>query len=82
MDDPDANAYARLFEGAADGPAVLEHLIRKFGGSPYVRGGRKAERETLVRIGQRRPIDFILGRINSAHGVPEAEQHNEDGHAT
>jgi len=75
---PDALAYARLFEGTPDGPAILEDLIRRFGGSPYVRGGLDAERETLVRIGQRRPVDFILARINAAHGVPDDDQPSED----
>jgi hypothetical protein len=69
--------YARVFEGTPEGQAVLEELVSRFCREPYVKGGRGAERETLVRIGERRPINYILARINAANGVPTEEETDE-----
>jgi len=64
--------YARVFENHAEGALVFEDLVRRFGGNPYVRGDKAAERETTYRAGRRAVVDFMLGRINQAHGVNDA----------
>ena len=67
--------YARVFENHADGAQVFEELVARFGGNPYVRGGQEADRETAYRAGQNRVVQFILGRINQAHGAePESDE--------
>lgn len=65
-------AYARVFDGFPEGRQILEELVARFGGNPYVRGGHEADRETAYRAGQRRVVDFILTRINQANGVHDA----------
>lgn len=72
----DAAAYARLFEGNADGPAVLEDLIRRFARPPVLEGGIDAILKTYDRGGSRRVVEFIASMINQANGVPDA--HNEE----
>lgn len=69
--------YARVFEGTPEGQKVLEEMVSRFCREPYVKGGLDAERETLVRIGERRPVNFILARINAANGVPTEEPNDE-----
>ena len=67
--------YARVFENHAEGAQVFEELVARFGGNPYVRGGHEADRETAYRAGQNRVVQFILGRINQAHGAePESDE--------
>lgn len=68
--------YARVFDSLPEGKAVLEELIVRFGGNPYVRGGQEAERETNYRAGGNRVVSFIVARINQASGVtdPNAEE--------
>ena len=63
---PDAAAYARLFEGSPDGPAVLADLVARFGGALFVKGGEEGRRETDYRLGRRAVLDFILARIDQA----------------
>jgi hypothetical protein len=67
--------YARVFGNSAEGQAVLEDLVARFGANPYVRGGLEGDRETCYRAGSNRVVHFILGRINQAAGVndPAAE---------
>lgn len=66
--------YARVFENHAEGALVLEDLVLRFGGNPYVRGGVDAQRETDFRAGSLRVVTFILNRINQANGVDDSEQ--------
>lgn len=61
--------YARVFEEHHEGRLILEDLIKRFGRHPYVKGGRAAERQTLVNIGSRSVVDFLVSRINLSHGV-------------
>lgn len=65
----DPAMYARVFEGHAEGARVLEDLVDRFGGRLYVRGGQDAERQTLVNLGRRQLLDFIVGMVNAANGV-------------
>jgi len=74
----DAAAYLRVFEQHAEGAQVLEDLVARFGGNPYVRGGLEGDRETCYRAGQNRVVNFILGRINAAHGVPTLNDEGND----
>ena len=71
---PDPNAYRRLFEDNADGVAVLEQLIARFGRNPYTPGGVEAARATDYKAGQLEVVQFILRQINRAHGVPDAAE--------
>lgn len=62
-------AYARVFEGHNEGAAILEDLTRRFGGRLYVPGGLEGERQTLVNLGARKVLDFIVGMINQGNGI-------------
>lgn len=62
-------AYARVFDGLPEGKLVLEDLVARFGGNPYVRGGLDAQRETDNRAGRLAVVTFIINRINQAAGV-------------
>lgn len=64
-----AEVYARVFENHAEGAQILDELIKRFGRNPYVRGGLEAQRQTDFNAGQSEVVQFILRRINQAHGV-------------
>lgn len=74
----DPAAYLRVFEQHAEGAQVLEDLVARFGGNPYVRGGLEGDRETCYRAGSNRVVNFILARINAAHGVPTTDEDEND----
>lgn len=69
----DKDAYKRIFEGNQDGIAILDELCRIFAKDCYVKGGRAAERQTLVNCGERNVIEFIVKKINQANGVDQDE---------
>lgn len=69
----DKDAYKRIFEGNPDGVAILEELCRVFAKDCYVKGGRAAERQTLVNCGERSVVEFIVKKINQANGVDQDE---------
>jgi len=71
-------AYLRVFEQHAEGAQVLEDLVSRFGGNPYVRGGLEGDRETCYRAGANRVVNFILARINAAHGVQSTDEGDDD----
>ena len=68
--------YARTFEGSESGKAVLEDLVRRFGGKLWVPGGPEGARQTDRNCGRRSVLDFIVGMVNRAAGVedPNADQ--------
>jgi len=67
-------AYARVFENHAEGRLILDDLTARFGGGIYVKGGLEGDRQTCFNAGRRSVLDFILGRINQAHGVITDEE--------
>lgn len=67
-------AYARVFENHAEGRLILDDLTARFGGGIYVKGGLEGDRQTCFNAGRRSVLDFILGRINQAHGVETDEE--------
>lgn len=69
----DKDVYKRIFEGNQDGIAILDELCRVFAKDCYVKGGRAAERQTLVNCGERNVIEFIVKKINQANGVDQDE---------
>lgn len=69
MAEVNPDMYARVFESHHEGVLIFEDLVRRFGGHPFVKGGRAAERETLRNLGSRRVVDFIIAKINQSHGV-------------
>lgn len=69
----DPSAYSRIFEGNQDGQQILDELCRVFAKNCYVKGGRAAERETLVNLGERNVVEFIIKKINQANGVKDDE---------
>lgn len=56
--------YAHTFGLSGDGQAVLDDLIERFGAALYVPGGHEAERQTLVNLGRRQVIDYIMAQIS------------------
>ena len=69
--------FIHVFQEAPGGAQILEHLILRFGGAPYVKGGHEADRETCYRAGQRAVVDYILAMINRANGVTSEIDTNE-----
>lgn len=69
----DPAMYSRVFEGHAEGALVLEDLVRRFGGTLFVKGGEEGRRETDYRLGRRAVLDFIVAMTNQANGVEEPE---------
>lgn len=73
----DAAAYARLFEGAPDGPDILDDLMRRFCRPAKRTGGIDAVLETYHRDGARSVMEFIISRVNQANtGVIENDNDN------
>ena len=65
--------YARVFENHAEGVQVLEDLVRRFHRPAVVEGGIDAVLKTYHREGARAVVDFIINRVNQAHGVTTDE---------
>lgn len=61
--------YQQVFEQSPQGALILEELVARFGGNPYVRGGIEAQRETDFRAGCLRVVSHILDQINRANGA-------------
>ncbi|WP_414612250.1 hypothetical protein [Stenotrophomonas pavanii] len=68
--------YARVFENHAEGALILEDLVRRFGGNPYVRGGQEGQRQTDFNAGALSVPTFILNQINRANGA-EPDEHEQ-----
>lgn len=66
--------YADIFEDDKRGAAILEELIAVHGDNPYVKGGVDAARQTDFNAGKLEVIQFILRKINRAHGVNDDVQ--------
>lgn len=62
--------YLELFEQHPTGRLILEELVRLFSKSAVTDGGIDAVLKTYMRVGERRPIDYILTQINRANGAP------------
>ncbi len=68
-----AEAYARVFENHAEGALILDELIGRYGGNPYRPGGLEAQRQTDFNAGKLEVVNFILRRINKAHGGDDGQ---------
>lgn len=66
-----------IFEETAGGPQLLEHLVLKFGGKTFVKGGHEAERETCFREGQRAVVDYLVTLLARANNIPTEINENE-----
>ncbi len=66
----DPRVYARLFEEDREGAAVLEELMRRFAKPAVIKGGIDAVLQTYHNDGARSVLEFIVARVNQAHGVP------------
>lgn len=64
--------YARVFEGHHEGALVLEDLIKRFARPAKLEGGIDAIITTFHRDGSRKVVEFITIMINTARGVPNA----------
>lgn len=72
-------AYARMFENLPEGVQILEELTQIFVRPAKRTGGIDAVLETYHREGARSVIEWIVGRINAAHGV-DPNLGDEDDH--
>lgn len=70
---PDPAMYARVFEGHHEGAQILDDLTRRFGGALFVKGGEEGRRQTDFNLGRRAVLDFIVGMVNQANGLPPAD---------
>ncbi len=66
---PTAEDYRDLFETDKRGARILEDLILRFVRPPVTDGGIDAVLKTYDRLGQRRPLDFIMNQISRANGA-------------
>ncbi len=66
--------YARVL-GQGEGLLVMEDLVKRFGGSLFVRGGEDGRRQTDFRLGRRELLDFMLAM---AHPDREDDPPEED----
>lgn len=73
----DPRVYARLFEEDREGAAVLEELMRRFAKPAVIKGGIDAVLQTYHNDGARSVLEFIVARVNQAHGVPVAHDDPE-----
>ena len=73
MSRPTAQDYADLFETDRRGARILEDLILRFTRPAVTEGGIDAVLKTYERLGKRSVVDFIVGQINQASGLPETE---------
>lgn len=73
MTDLQAQKYSQIFEDDKRGAAIFDELVHKFGGEVYVPGGLEGARQTDYRAGQLSVLNFILRKINQAHGVNQNE---------
>lgn len=71
---PTAQDYSDLFEVDKRGARILEDLIRRFVRPSVTDGGIDAVLKTYERMGQRKPLDFIMSMINRANGVPVEDE--------
>jgi hypothetical protein len=71
MSRPTAQDYADLFETDRRGARILEDLILRFTRPAVTEGGIDAVLKTYERLGKRSVVDFIVGQINQASGLPE-----------
>ena len=69
--------FKHVFEETAGGSQILDHLILRFGGAAYVKGGLEADRETCYRAGQRAVVDYLIAMINRANGLTSETEPNE-----
>jgi hypothetical protein len=69
--------YKLVFEDSLAGQAVLEDLIARFGGAPYVKGGHEGDRETCFRAGKLEVVNFVVAQINRSNGVNDETQNVE-----
>lgn len=65
--------FKEVFEEHPTGRLVLESLILRFVRPPVTDGGIDAVLKTFERMGQRKPLDFIMSQINIANGVTPGE---------
>lgn len=70
-DRPTPQDYADLFETDRRGARILEDLILRFTRPAVTEGGIDAVLKTYERLGKRSVVDFIVGQINQANGLPE-----------
>lgn len=71
MGKPTDEDYATLFEDMPAGAAILEELVQIYGRNPFVKGGHEADRQTAYNAGALAVINYLLARINRAHGATE-----------
>jgi hypothetical protein len=66
--------YARVFESFAEGALVLEDLLHRYGGNPYVKGGPEGDRATAFKCGENNVVNFIVNQINRASEPKQEEE--------
>lgn len=60
-----------MFVNHAEGAQVLDELVARFGGNPYVKGPLEAQRQTDFNAGKLEVVNFILRRLAQAEGAPD-----------
>ncbi len=75
----DPQIYRDIFEIDRRGAAILEELVVRFSRRAVTTGGIDAVLKTYQQEGMRQVVEFIVGQINRANGVPDpnAEQSGE-----
>lgn len=61
--------FRDLFETDRRGAAILDHLIQRFSQPAVTDGGIDAVLKTYERMGQTKPMHYIVAMVNRANGV-------------
>jgi len=58
--------------------AVIDDLVKRFGGKLWADGGTEGARKTDYNCGRRSVLDFILGQVNRSKGVEDPNADSEE----
>lgn len=65
--------FRQVFEVDKRGAAILEHLIQRFSQPAVTDGGIDAVLKTYERMGQTKPMHYIVAMVNKANNVKPTE---------
>lgn len=65
--------FREVFEVDKRGAAILEHLIQRFSQPAVTDGGIDAVLKTYERMGQTKPMHYIVAMVNKANNVKPTE---------
>lgn len=74
-----ADMFKRVFEDHHEGRQVLEILIQRFARNAVTTGGIDAILKTYQQDGSRKVLDHIMNQINTANGLRDDGNNDQEG---